>query len=65
MKRIEIVPCGQAIWQSDDAKTYQCPKCARPIFSQYEGEQEPKIICFGPVGGHRLEWTTLTPVQKA
>jgi hypothetical protein len=60
MKRVEIIPGDRVIWQSDKAKTYQCPVCMRPVFSQYEGDDLPAIVCegaFGNVmGAHRLTW---------
>jgi hypothetical protein len=55
----EFVPGDRAIWQSETAKTYQCPICLRPVFSQYEGNDQPTtIICEGFTngGGHRLQW---------
>jgi hypothetical protein len=59
-KRIEIVPQDRAVWQSDTAKTYQCPVCLRPIFSQYEGDELPTVYCGdGPLDPHRLEWENL------
>jgi hypothetical protein len=47
---------GGAIWQSEIAYTYRCPFCSAPVFSQYEGDDRPIIICDGPMDGHRLEW---------
>lgn len=55
--RREVVPNDRAIWQSETAKTYQCPYCLRPIFSQHEGEDLPRIECrSGLTEGHVLEW---------
>jgi hypothetical protein len=51
----EFVPGGRAISQSDTAKTYRCPVCQRPIFSQYEGDDDPVVVCEGN-GDHRLQW---------
>lgn len=51
----EFVAKGRAIWQSDAAKTYQCPTCYLPIFSQHEGDDQPTIAC-NP-DGHRLQWS--------
>lgn len=60
MTREEFVPAGRAIWQSDTAKTYQCPFCLRPVFSTHEGEDMPVIVC-EPRIGHRLQWTSADP----
>ena len=55
--RVEDVPGCHPIWQSETAKTYQCPFCLRAIFSQYEGDKLPMIICGATFyNGHRLEW---------
>jgi len=57
MTHEEIVPGGRVIWQSDHAKIYQCPFCLRPVFSQYEGDELPTIVCDrGIPGEHRLRW---------
>ena len=55
-EREELIPFGRVIWQSETAKTYQCPTCLRPIFSQYEGDESPTVICHGPMADHRLCW---------
>jgi len=53
----EVVPGGRVIWQSEKAKTYLCPVCWRPVFSQYEGDAVPTITCDpGMPGSHRLQW---------
>lgn len=51
---VESIPNDRAIWQSDTAKTYRCPFCLRPIFSQYEGEKLPIVECFPD--RHVLRW---------
>lgn len=51
---IEVVEGGHVIWQSDTAKTYRCPVCQRPIFTQHEGDGVPEIVCEGT--RHRLTW---------
>ena len=53
MIHVEEVPSDRAIWQTDRSKTYQCPVCGRPVYSQYEGSLRPQITCFG-MSGHRL-----------
>ena len=56
--KAEFIPNDKAIWQSDTAKTYQCPYCLRPIFTQYEGDvavTEDDIECLPD--GHRVRWT--------
>ena len=40
----EHVPGGKVIWQSETAKTYKCPRCERPVFSQYEGQDSPTMV---------------------
>jgi len=55
--REETIPAGVALWQSDTAKTYKCSVCLRPLFSQYEGDEEPRITCRGPMQDHVLTWT--------
>jgi len=50
----EVVEGGRAIWQSETAKTYRCPVCLRPIFTQHEGDGLPEIICKGT--SHSLTW---------
>jgi len=56
MGRREVVPSDRAIWQSDTAKTYQCPVCLRPVFTQYEGNEIPVITCGGVGQPHVVEW---------
>lgn len=54
--REEFVPAGRAIWQTNLAKTYRCPYCARPIFTQYEGDDSPtRVECERGIG-HRVVW---------
>ena len=53
--RIEHVPGDRAIWQSENAKTYRCSVCQRPVFTNYEGQDVPVILCIGS-GGHDLVW---------
>jgi hypothetical protein len=52
----EVVKYGIAVWQSDTAKTYRCPYCLKPLFSQYEGEESPTVTCHGPLADHVLRW---------
>lgn len=52
--RVEVVPTDRVIWQSDTAKSYKCPICKRWVYSQYEGDDRPEIIC-GP-RQHTLRW---------
>lgn len=59
-EREDVIPYGRAIWQSNTAKTYQCPFCLRPLFSQYEGDDSPTVICNGPLAEHRLRWESKT-----
>lgn len=56
-RRVEFVPNDRAIYQNDRAKTYQCPWCLHPIFSQYEGDDKPVVLCHGITKGHTLTWT--------
>lgn len=51
----EIVPGAQAIWQEDDARTYQCPACSKPVFSQHTDDVKPTTIRCLPTA-HILEW---------
>ena len=44
-----------AVYQSERAKTYQCPTCAGPVFTDYEGDALPSIVCDRP-RGHLVEW---------
>lgn len=60
----EHVPGGRAIWQSDGAKTYQCPTCLQSVFSQYEGTESPEVECKAN-GDHVLRWPTDADVQGA
>ena len=53
--RVEVVPNSRAIFQSDDSKAFKCPICRRWVFSQYEGDVLPEIVCEG--GQHRLIWS--------
>lgn len=68
--RRETVPGGQAIWQSDTAKTYQCPVCHGYVFTQYEGEASPtKIACVLSadnlgVRSHVVEWDESKQFQQ-
>jgi hypothetical protein len=55
IKTHEFIPNDRAIWQSDTAKTYRCPICRRPIFSQWEGQESPTVDC--RPDGHQLTWT--------
>lgn len=57
--RQELVPGNRAIWQPDTAKTYRCPTCQGPIFSQNTNDVVPAIECVGD-GAHRLTWQTYT-----
>lgn len=54
--RQEFVPGGRAIWQkSDSCAIYQCPTCLRNVFTQYEGQDVPAIVCRG-MEGHLVIW---------
>jgi hypothetical protein len=56
--KTEIVPFGRVIWQSDTAKTYQCPQCLSNVRTQYEGDESPRrIVCHGPMADHVVEWS--------
>ena len=52
--RTETIPKAGAIYQSEKAKTYQCPHCFGPVFCQYEGESRPVIECLE--GEHVVKW---------
>jgi hypothetical protein len=53
----EVVVFGdRAVYQSEDAKTYQCPECLRPIPTTYEGKDVPTVTCIGG-GNHVVRWT--------
>jgi hypothetical protein len=54
----EWIPGFRAIWQSETARTYQCPVCLAPVFTQYEGDEDPVIDCRRP-DGHLVRWTTI------
>jgi hypothetical protein len=57
MTKEEIISNAKAIWQqSETARTYRCPVCLRPVFSQHEGDEIPAITC--EAGQHRLRWET-------
>lgn len=53
---VEFVPRGVVVWQSEQAKTYQCPQCLEPVRTQYEGDRaqvtEADIECLPE--GHRV-----------
>jgi len=54
--REEYVPGGVAIWQSETAKAYQCPRCQQWVFTQYEGDESASVVCEGIGKGHRVRW---------
>ena len=63
--RREVVPMDRAIWQSETAKTYQCPFCFHGVKTQYEGD-DPAFIreCPGPLEAHIVEWPEAVNASK-
>lgn len=59
MAHTEFIPDGTAIFRGEKMKTYQCPRCLKWIFTQYEGNAPllPNgVQCHGFMSGHTLTW---------
>ena len=56
MPHIELVPT-EALWQ-EHPSLFDCPRCGRPVRSDYVGAGHPEILCMALQGGsgHRLQW---------
>ena len=57
----EIISGKRAVWQSDTAKSYECPTCHYWIRTQNEldGIALTVLKCDGPSGDHIIEFVKL------
>lgn len=65
MTLTQTIPACNAIWQTENGKVYKCPECLSPLHSSFEGDEQPDIICRGPVQPHTLTWEVreMLPVE--